>query len=70
MGDKEFIVGNRFGLADIAAGSLLGYVDVRFKEYPWRTTHPNLAKYYDALAERQSFKDTVPYPQTIKDKIV
>ncbi|CZT52377.1 uncharacterized protein RSE6_13709 [Rhynchosporium secalis] len=51
-------------------GSICGYVDVRFSEYPWRTTYPDLGKYTDGLNERQSFKDTVPFAQTISDKIV
>jgi glutathione S-transferase len=70
VGNKDFIVGGRFGLADVAAGSVCGYCDVRFSEYPWRTRYPNLAIYVDKLRERQSFKDTVPVGQKIKDKIV
>ncbi|CZR55564.1 uncharacterized protein PAC_05452 [Phialocephala subalpina] len=69
VGDKHFIVGGKFGLADVAAGSVCGYCDVRFAEYPWRKTYPKLAKYVDKLAARQSFKDTVPAGQKISDKI-
>ena len=29
---RQFAVGNKFGLADIAVGSALGYLKVRFKE--------------------------------------
>lgn len=70
VGDKEFIVGGKFGLADVAAGSVCGYVDVRFSEYPWRTKYPDLARYVDTLGERHSFRDTVPVGQKIKDKVV
>lgn len=70
VGKKEFIVLDKFGLADVAAGSVLGYMDVRFPEYPWRKDYPDLATYMDSLGRRESFRSTVPSPQTIKDKIV
>jgi glutathione S-transferase len=57
-------------LADIAAGSLLGYLDVRFPEHPWRNPHPALARLADRLAERPSFRDTMPAPQSIADRVV
>ena len=69
-GDKEFIVGGQFGLADIAAGTLCRYLDVRFPDYPWRSRHPALSAYSDALERRPSFAATVPVPQVISDKIV
>ena len=70
IGDKKFFVNNAFGLADIAGGSVLGYLRVRFPEHPWRETYPHLARYSEELEERQSFKDTTPRPQNISDKIV
>jgi glutathione S-transferase len=33
VGNKGFIVGGRFGLVDVAAGSVCGYCDVRFSDY-------------------------------------
>lgn len=70
VGDREWAVGDRFGLGDIAVGTVLGYVGVRFSEHPWRTLHSNLAAMSDRLECRPSFAHTKPYPQTIKDKIV
>ncbi|CAD6577372.1 MAG: hypothetical protein ASARMPRED_008256 [Alectoria sarmentosa] len=70
IGNKEFFVNDTFGLADIAAGSVLGYLKVRFPEHPWRETYLHLAKYSQNVEERQSFKDTMPTPQKISDKIV
>ena len=70
VGDKAFVVGDRFSLGDIAFASVLGYLSVRFPEFDWRGKHPNLARYYGSLSERPSFRDTVPYPQTIGDAVV
>ena len=67
---KAFIVGDAFSLADVAAGTVLGYMKVRFPTQDWQTEFPNLKKYSDALEERGSFRQTVPVPQTIDDKIV
>ena len=69
-GTRDWVVGDRFGLADIAAGCMCGYLDVRFPEYPWRTTHPDLAALSDRLGRRPSFASTVPSPQRISDKVV
>jgi glutathione S-transferase len=58
--DKPFCSGNYYTLADVAVGCALGWLDFRFPEIDWREPYPNLAKLFDKLAERQSFKDTVP----------
>lgn len=69
-GGRDWLVGGRFGLADIAAGAVLGYLAVRFAEHPWRGAHPALARLSDRLEERPSFRATVPAPQGIKDRVV
>jgi len=69
-GTREFLVGERFGLADIAAGTVLRYLDVRFPELPWRARYPNLAAFSDAPEQRPSFRLTVPVPQVITDRVV
>jgi glutathione S-transferase len=60
LGDKPFCSGIHMTLADIAVGSALGYLDFRFPEINWRSTHPNLAKLQEKLMLKQSFVDTVP----------
>ena len=70
VGEGPFLVDDIFGLADIAAGTVCRYLDVRFAEHPWRTRHPALARYADALERRPSFAATVPVPQVISDKVV
>lgn len=70
VGDQEFLIDGRLTTADIAAGSVLGYLRVRFAEHPWQDLYPDLKRYSDGLEARVSFKETVPVPQTINDKIV
>jgi glutathione S-transferase len=60
LGDKPWYLGNSMTLADIACGCMLGYLDLRFAEIDWREAHPNLARLFDKLMTRTSFKDTVP----------
>jgi glutathione S-transferase len=70
IGRRTFAVGDTFGLGDIAVGTALGYLAVRFKEFEWRTLYPDLAAYAAALERRPSFAATVPVPQIISDKVV
>ncbi|MBP0466973.1 glutathione S-transferase N-terminal domain-containing protein [Roseomonas sp. PWR1] len=65
-----FMVGGRFGLADIAAGTVLRYLSVRFAEYDWAAQYPALAAMSTRLEARPSFAATVPVPQTIVEKVV
>jgi len=60
LGDKPYCAGTYYTLADVATGCALGWLTFRFPEIDWRSEHHNLAKLYDKLSERQSFKDTVP----------
>lgn len=60
LGERVHFVGGKFSLADIAAGCALGYLDFRFSYIDWRSAHVNLASFAAKLAERKSFKETVP----------
>ncbi|RQP22402.1 glutathione S-transferase N-terminal domain-containing protein [Piscinibacter terrae] len=60
LGDKAFCSGIHFSLSDIAVGCAVGYLDLRFPEIDWRSPHPNLAKLFEKLSQRQSFIDTAP----------
>lgn len=60
LGDKAFCGGIHLNLADISVGCALGYLDFRFPQINWREDHPNLAKLFDKLSQRQSFIDTAP----------
>lgn len=67
---QPFASGERFGLADIAVGSMLGYLDLRLPEFPWRVRHPGLAALMGRLSERPSFQATAPAPQTLDAGVV
>lgn len=70
VGGRDWAVGDRFGLGDIAVGTVAGYIDVRFPEMAWRERHPGLVPHVDRLGERPSFRETVPSPQVISDPVV
>lgn len=62
LGEKNFCMGGtHITMADIAVGNALGYLVFRFPDINWRSDHPNLARLYDKLMQRQSFADSVPH---------
>jgi glutathione S-transferase len=60
LAEKPFCCGIHLTLADVAVGCALGYLDFRFPEIDWRSAHPNLARLFDKLMQRQSFIDSKP----------
>jgi glutathione S-transferase len=66
----KYLIGDDLTLADIAAGSVLGYMAVRWPDHHWQATYPQLKIYWQHLEERESFAGTRPSPQNIQDKIV
>jgi len=61
LGEAPFCNGNHYTLADVAVGCALGWLAFRFPAVDWRGDYANLARLFDKLSERQSFKDTVPF---------
>jgi glutathione S-transferase len=61
LGEQAFCMGNHYTLADVAVGCALGWLSFRFPQIGWRDDYPNLARLFDKLSERPSFKDTVPH---------
>ena len=55
---REFCFGERFTLADVAAGYALGYLDFALPEIDWHSRHPNLDRFAARLAQRASFRDS------------
>ena len=69
IGSRHHAHGERFSIADIATGTLLRYLSVRWPDNPWRAQYPQLAAYSDRLEERASFAATRPVPQLIRDRV-
>lgn len=65
LGTRRWFTGDGFGLADIAVGCMLGYLDLRLAEFDWRSRHPNLVAFAAHLFARPSFAQTVPQAQDI-----
>ena len=65
LGDRTWMVGDGFTLADIAVGCTLGYLDLRLPELDWRTPYPTLLALFERLSARMSFAETVPAVQAI-----
>ena len=61
LGEQPFCMGIHYTLADVATGCTLGWLAFRFPDIDWRGDYPNLARLFDKLSERPSFKDTVPH---------
>ena len=60
LGHRSWCCGDFFNLADIAVGCCLGFLDLRLPQIDWKKAYPNLGKLSDKLAQRASFRDTVP----------
>lgn len=59
---RDWLHGERFGLADLCAGYALLYLDQALPALDWRGRRPGLAAYVERLAARPSFSSTVPQP--------
>jgi len=70
IGNRPFAVGNQLTLADISVAAPLGWLAVRAPDIDWAARHPNLAAYYEALSQRESFRLTVPSAQVLRDPVV
>ena len=54
-----------FGVAELATGCALGYLDLRYPELDWRAANPRLKSLFKRLEARPSFAATIPTPQEI-----
>ena len=60
LADNAWFCDNKYSLADLAVGCAVGYLDFRFPQLDWRGPYPNLHRLAGQLAERASFKTTLP----------
>lgn len=65
LGSAEWFTASGFGLADIAAGCALGYLDLRLPEHDWRSRHPVMGRWFGRLDARPSFAATRPEAQPV-----
>lgn len=47
-------------IAEVTAGAGLGWVDLRFPDFGWRDNRPALAKWFESVSARPSFKASAP----------
>ena len=55
----NYLVNDRFSLADIALGVALEYIDMRYAQ-DWRGKYPRLAQWQAGMAKRAAFIETLP----------
>jgi len=65
LGSGDWFSSHGFGLAEIAAGCALGYLDLRYPELDWRAHRPALARLAERLSLRPSFATTRPSAQPV-----
>ncbi len=51
---------DRFGIGQIGAACVCGYLDFRFANENWRAPRPQLAQWYDSVKGRASIAATMP----------
>lgn len=52
--------GSAFGIGQIAAACVTGYLDFRFADEPWRASRPQLTAWFAQISKRPSVAATVP----------
>jgi len=52
--------GQSFGIGQIGAACVLGYLDFRYPDIDWRAGNPRLKGWYEEVSKRPSVRDTIP----------
>lgn len=72
-GNADFLIGDELTIADIAAGCMLGMMDMvetQFGLIEWKADYPELVKWWERLEERESFRETRPVMFELTEKVV
>ena len=67
-----FLIGRELTIADIAAGAMLGMMDLAEKQLQlikWEDDYPELIKYWKGLEMRPSFRETKPVMFELTEKV-
>lgn len=65
LGDRPAFGSAELGLAEIATGCALGYLQLRLPDFDWDRRHQGLEALYRRLSARNSFAQTVPKAQPL-----
>jgi len=52
--------GPQFGIGQVGAACVLGYLDFRFPDIDWRASRPGLKGWFEEVSKRPSVRDTFP----------
>ncbi|KAL9065775.1 MAG: hypothetical protein Q9161_008000 [Pseudevernia consocians] len=69
---SDFLIGHELTIADIAAGSMLGMmnmVETQFGLIKWKEEYPALLEWWEKLEERKSFRETRPVMFDLQEKV-
>ena len=64
MGDRPYLVGDRLSLADIVAGTMVGFLPMIGVPL---TSYPKLTNWIQTLSQRDSWQQTEPQPEQIAE---
>ena len=70
---SDFLIGDELSIADIAAGAMLGMMDLaetQFGLIRWKEDYPELLAWWERLEERESFRQTRPVMFELTEKVV
>ncbi|CAD6584674.1 MAG: hypothetical protein ASARMPREDX12_001725 [Alectoria sarmentosa] len=70
---SDFLIGDELSVADIAAGAMLGMMDMvetQFGLIRWKEDYPELLAWWERLEERESFRQTRPVMFELTEKVV